>query len=239
MRRIVSVLLITLISFALTACGSNSAVSETASSDTSEETSSSSSESSSETSEESSEATESGEVTTAESSAEEATENTGSTLVVYFSATGTTEALAEYAADSIGAELYEIEPAEPYTDADLDYGNDNSRSTQEMNDPSARPEISGSIEDIAQYDTIFIGYPIWWGEAPRILSTFVESYDLSGKTIVPFCTSSSSGIGSSATKLAELTSGAEWLEGERFGSGTSRDEIVSWINGLGLGITAE
>ncbi|MCM1578160.1 MAG: flavodoxin, partial [Ruminococcus sp.] len=114
-------------------------------------------------------------------------------LVAYFSATNTTEGVAKRIADGLNADIYEIIPAEPYTSADLDYGDNNSRSTIEMNDPNSRPAISGSVENMGQYDIIFIGYPIWWGDAPRIVSTFMESYDFSGKTIVPFCTSGGSG----------------------------------------------
>ncbi len=161
-------------------------------------------------------------------------------LVAYFSATGTTKALAEYAADAVKGDLYEIVPQQPYTSADLDYGDRNSRSTKEMNDKSSRPAINGSVSDMSQYDIVFIGYPIWWGEAPRIINTFVESYDFSGKTIVPFCTSSSSGMGSSAKNLHSLASdSATWLDGARLSSGASRGDIVSWINGLGLEIKAE
>lgn len=161
-------------------------------------------------------------------------------LVAYFSATGTTKNLAEYAADAMGADIYEIVPQQPYTDADLDYGDRNSRSTKEMNDPSSRPEINGSVENMADYDIVFIGYPIWWGEAPRIISTFMDSYDFSGKTIVPFCTSSSSGLGSSATNLHTLVSdSAIWLDGARLNSNSSRNDMVSWINGFGLDIKAE
>ena len=157
-------------------------------------------------------------------------------LVAYFSATNTTEGVAEYIANGLDAKLYEIVPKEPYTDADLDYNDDSSRSTIEMNDPGARPEISGSVENIDQYDIVFLGYPIWWGEAPRIVSTFVESYDFSGKTIVPFCTSGGSGMGSSASNLEQLTSGATWLEGRRLNGGDSQDTVMEWVNGLGLNL---
>lgn len=160
-------------------------------------------------------------------------------LVAYFSATNTTEGVAEQIADSLSADLYEIVPEQPYTDADLNYHDDNSRSTIEMNDPAARPAISGSVENMEQYTIVFIGYPIWWGEAPRILNTFVESYDFSGKTIVPFCTSGGSGVGSSATNLEALTDGATWPSGTRLNGGSSRETIVDWVNGLGLDITAE
>lgn len=155
-------------------------------------------------------------------------------LVAYFSATNTTKGVAEHIANGLDAELYEIVPEEPYTDADLDHNDDNSRSTIEMNDPDVRPAISGSVEDMDQYDIVFLGYPIWWGQAPRIVSTFVESYDLSGKTIVPFCTSGGSGIGSSATDLEQLMSGATWLEGQRLNGGDPQDTVMEWVNGLDL-----
>ena len=174
-------------------------------------------------------------------SASDAPEETGGpkVLVAYFSATNTTKGVAETIAASTGGDLYAITPAQPYTSADLNYNDDNSRSTMEMNDPDARPEISVSVADMAQYDIVFLGYPIWWGEAPRIINTFVESYDLSGKTIVPFCTSGSSGIGSSATNLQSAASGASWLSGQRLNSGVSQSEIAQWVNGLGLELSAE
>lgn len=155
-------------------------------------------------------------------------------LVAYFSATNTTEGVAERIAAGLNADIYEIVPAEPYTSADLDYGDNNSRTTIEMNAPDARPAISGSVENMARYDIVFIGYPIWWGEAPRIVSTFMESYDFSGKTIVPFCTSGGSGMGLSASNLEALTSGAEWLGGKRLHGGDSKDTVMDWVNSLGL-----
>ena len=155
-------------------------------------------------------------------------------LVAYFSATGTTKGVAEHIANGLNADIYEIVPENPYTDADLNYNDNNSRTTIEMNDPNARPAISGSVENMEQYDIIFVGYPIWWGEAPRIVSTFMESYDFSGKTIVPFCTSGGSGIGSSASNLERLTSGATWLDGRRLNGSDSQDTVMEWVNGLGL-----
>ena len=155
-------------------------------------------------------------------------------LVAYFSCTGNTEKIAGYVADALGAETYQILPAEPYTAADLNYGDSSSRTTKEQNDPSARPEISGTIKNIGDYDVIFLGYPIWHGQAPKILYTFVESYDLSGKTIVPFCTSGSSGIGGSAANLSASTDGATWLPGNRFSGSASRESVEDWINGLGI-----
>lgn len=155
-------------------------------------------------------------------------------LVAYFSATGTTKGVAEHIANGLNADLYEIVPEDPYTEADLDYNDSGSRTTIEMNDPDARPAISGSVEDMDQYTIVFIGYPIWWGDAPRIISTFMESYDFSGKTIVPFCTSGGSGIDSSAASLEQLTSGAVWLSGRRLNGSDSQDAVMEWVNSLGL-----
>ena len=161
-------------------------------------------------------------------------------LVAYFSATVNTKALAEFAADAVHADIYEIVPETPYTDEDLDYGNDQSRTSLEMNDAHARPAISGGVENMEQYDILLMGYPIWWGQAPRIISTFLESYDFGGKTIVPFCTSGSSDIGSSAQNLHALTDPATtWLDGARLRSNAAHDDIAQWINSLNLGITAE
>ena len=155
-------------------------------------------------------------------------------LVAYFSATNHTEGVAEKLADGLGADLYEITPEQPYTDEDLDYNNSESRSSVEMNDPSARPGISGSVENMEQYDIVFIGYPIWWGEAPRIMSTFIESYDFSGKTLVAFCTSASSGFGSSDSALRSAASEATWLDGRRFSADASAEDIMEWADGLPL-----
>ena len=171
--------------------------------------------------------------TTATSADEEASR----VLVAYFSCTGNTEAVATQAAELLGADLYEIVPEIPYTEEDLNYNDSSSRATTEQNDPDARPAISGSIEDISQYETILLGYPIWWGEVPRIISTFLESYDFSGKTIVPFCTSGSSGVGSSADNLHDLCSDSTiWMEGTRFdGAETTAEEIRQWLSDMGVG----
>lgn len=151
------------------------------------------------------------------------------TLVVYFSCTGTTKLLAEYAAEILEADLYEITAQDPYTEADLAYYT-NGRADREQNDPDVRPAISGSVENMEEYDTILLGYPIWHGQAPRIISTFLESYDLSGKTILPFCTSHSSGMGSSADDLQALCSDSTyWMEGKRFGSETTREALEEWL----------
>lgn len=160
----------------------------------------------------------------------EADEAHSDTLVAYFSATGNTRAVAESMAALTGADLYEIVPADPYTEDDLDYGNSESRTSLEMDDPDARPEIAGEPLDLTGYTTLYLGYPIWHGEAPRILSTFVESHDLSGLTIRPFCTSGSSGIGRSAEGLEALAGGGTWLEGRRFPSDVRDEELQAWID---------
>ena len=161
-------------------------------------------------------------------------EATPSTLVAYFSATGNTEGVAEHLQAILDADLYEIVPAEPYSDDDLNYNVSDCRANREQNDPDARPAVDGTVENMDGYDVIFLGYPIWWGEAPRIISTFLESYDFSGKTIVPFCTSASSGMGGSAENLAALAADTAWLEGARFAPGTSQEEVAAWVDGLGL-----
>lgn len=158
--------------------------------------------------------------------------NGKSTLVVYFSATGTTKNVAEVIAEYIDADIYEIIPEEAYTESDLNYSNSNSRTTIEQNDDSARPKISNLPESIRQYDTIILGYPIWHGQASRIISTFLEAYDFGGKTIIPFCTSHSSGIGSSDANLYSLASGAEWISGMRFAGDASKESITEWIDSL-------
>lgn len=152
-------------------------------------------------------------------------------LVAYFSCTGTTKSIAEYAAEILDADLYEIVPEIPYEENDLNYSNSSSRATKEQNDINARPAISGIVENMDEYDTILLAYPIWWGQAPRIINTFLEGYDFSDKNMVPVCTSHSSGIGSSAKNLHSLCSDAtRWMEGVRFAFGTPKVEIEKWID---------
>lgn len=161
----------------------------------------------------------------------------GKVLVAYFSATNNTEGVASRIKTALGeeADLFEIVPETPYTSADLNYNTD-CRANDEQNDPGARPAVAASckVEDMGQYDVIFLGYPIWWGQAPKLLYSFLESYDLSGKTIVPFCTSGSSGVGSSATNLASSAPGATWLSGHRFSASASQSAVTDWVNGLEL-----
>ena len=159
----------------------------------------------------------------------------GKSLIVYFSCTDTTKKIAEYVQEITGADIYRIEPEVPYTAEDLNYGDASTRAAREQNDSSARPAIAGKVENMSRYQNIVIAYPIWWGQAPRIISTFLESYDFSGKTIVPVCTSHSSGIGSSATNLHALTDGSvTWLEGRRFSSTTTKEEVAQWLKDSGI-----
>lgn len=153
-------------------------------------------------------------------------------LVVYFSATGTTKDIAEKIAAITDADLYEIKAAQEYTETDLDWNDSNSRTTLEQDDKSVRPEIASDPVSLEGYTTIYIGFPIWWGEEPRIMDTFVESYSFDGITMIPFCTSSSSGIGRSGQNLAENAGSGNWLDGQRFGAGAPETEIQSWIEGL-------
>ena len=152
-------------------------------------------------------------------------------LVAYFSATGTTKGVAEHIANGLNADIYEIVPEEAYTDADLDYNDNNSRTTIEMNDPDARPAISGSVENMEQYDIIFVGV-IWWYVAPTIINTFLESYDFSGKTIVPFATSGGSGMGSTNEKLAPSCPGAILMKGKMLNGLLSQEELKAWVKSL-------
>ena len=162
-------------------------------------------------------------------------ENMKNILVAYFSCTGNTRSLAEQIADILKADLYEIKPQIPYSSEDLNWRKSSSRSTREQNDSSSRPAISGNVANFEQYNIVFLGYPIWFGQAPKIICTFLEKYDFSGKTIVPFCTSGSSSIGSSASNLHKLCSNnTTWFPGSRFANNTSRSAIVTWINGLSL-----
>lgn len=156
------------------------------------------------------------------------------TLVACFSLTGNTKTIAEYAANYLKADLFEITAADPYTEQDVQYGTD-CRADREQQDPDARPEIANVVENIGRYKTILLGYPIWHSQAPRIISTFLESYDLSGVTIVPFCTSDASPLGSSAVELYPLSPKAKWMEGIRFEIGTDEQTVQTWIDSLRLG----
>ena len=153
-------------------------------------------------------------------------------LVAVFSASGVTKRVGQEIARISGGDFFEIVPVDKYTNADLNYMNSRSRSSVEMNDPSVRPAIAGRVSDIDSYDTVIIGFPIWWGEEPRIMDSFVESYNFDGKTMIPFCTSGSSGIGMSGKNLESNAGSGNWLDGERFGGGVSEDDLKTWIEGL-------
>ena len=206
MKKIIALLIAALLVFGLTACGGSSESAE---------------ENPAETAESSSDET-----------AAEETQTDKDVLVVYFSAAGTTKGVAEKIASLTGADLYEIKAAQEYTAEDLDWNDSDSRTTHEQNDPSVRPEIGSDPVSLEGYSTIYIGFPIWWGEEPRIMDTFVESYDFDGITMIPFCTSSSSGIGMSGKNLESKAGSGKWLDGQRFSGSVSEDELQTWIEGL-------
>lgn len=156
------------------------------------------------------------------------------TLVAYFSASGQTANLAKTLAGVTGGDLFEIVPETAYTAADLDWMDKKSRSTIEMKDPKSRPAIAGKVADMTQYDTVFVGFPIWWYQAPRIIETFLESYDFSGKTVIPFATSGGSGMGKTNEKLAPSCPGAKLLHGKVFNSYSSKADLSAWIETLSL-----
>lgn len=160
----------------------------------------------------------------------------GNVLVVYYSATGNTENAASYIAQATGGDLFEITPAEPYTDDDLNWSDENSRVTREHEDESLRDvELTTTqVENWDSYDTVFLGYPIWWGIAAWPVDGFVEANDFTGKTVIPFCTSSSSGLGESGELLAELAASGDWQEGQRFRSSVSQEDVNEWVDSLGL-----
>lgn len=185
---------------------------------------------------ESSEQAESNTEESAENTADKTNSKTGKTLVVYYSASGNTERVAKAAAEAAGADLFEIVPVEPYTSDDLNWTNDNSRVSREHDDESLRNVelVSTEVENWDSYDTVLIGYPIWWGIAAWPTDGFVKANDFTGKTVIPFCTAASSGIGQSGKLLADLAGTGDWQEGQRFASGASDKEVAAWVAGLGL-----
>ena len=167
------------------------------------------------------------------------TQSAGNTLVVYYSATGNTEEAAGSIANLTGGDLFELVPTDPYTSEDLTWTDPESRVSTEHDARVAGDTVTVDLEQITpdnwdDYDTVFIGYPIWWGEAAWPVDGFVQANDFTGKTVIPFCTSSSSGLGESGTLLAEMAGTGDWLEGQRFSSGVSEDDVETWLNGLGL-----
>ena len=162
--------------------------------------------------------------------------DSGNVLVVYYSATGNTETVANYIAEATGGDIFEITPAEPYTSDDLNWTDENSRVSREYADESLRDvELTTTeVENWDSYDTVFIGYPIWWGIAAWPVDGFVEANDFTGKTVIPFCTSSSSGLGESGELLADLAGTGDWQEGQRFRSSVSQEDVNEWVDSLGL-----
>ena len=225
MKRLTALLLSVVLVLSLAACGS---ANKPASSTTQPETSAPTEQPATEPSESSSTAP-------AESEPETQPE-TGKTLVVYYSASGNTERVAKDIAEAAGADLFEIVPTEVYTSDDLDWTNPDSRVSREHDDESLRdvPLTTTEVPDWDSYDTVFIGYPIWWGIAAWPVDTFVKNNDFTGKTVIPFATSSSSGMGQSGSLLADMAGTGEWQEGQRFSSGVSSDDVQSGVNGLGL-----
>ena len=217
--------------FSFTARSSrSSSSSDTSDTSSSVNSSSQSSQSSSQSDSSSSESSQS------DSSQAESETETGGTLVVYFSATGNTEEAANYIAELTGGDLFELEPADPYTDADLNYGDQDSRVVYEHDNPDARDVelVADTVENWDKYGTVFIGYPIWWGIAAWPVDTFIEANDFTGKTVIPFCTSTSSGLGESGELLAEMAGTGDWLEGQRFPSSVSEEDVQAWLDELGL-----
>lgn len=225
MKKLTALLLSVVLVLSLAACGS---ANKPASSTTQPETSAPTEQPATEPSESSSTAP-------AESEPETQPE-TGKTLVVYYSASGNTERVAKDIAEAAGADLFEIVPTEAYTSDDLDWTNPDSRVSREHDDESLRdvPLTTTEVPDWDSYDTVFIGYPIWWGIAAWPVDTFVKNNDFTGKTVIPFATSSSSGMGQSGSLLTDMAGTGEWQEGQRFSSGVSSDDVQSWVNGLGL-----
>lgn len=220
MKKLTALLLSVVLVLSLAACGSTN---KPASSTTQPETSAPT------------EQPESSSTAPAESEPETQPE-TGKTLVVYYSASGNTERVAKDIAEAAGADLFEIVPTEVYTSEDLNWTNSDSRVSREHDDESLRdvPLTTTEVPDWDSYDTVFIGYPIWWGIAAWPVDTFVKNNDFTGKTVIPFATSSSSGMGQSGSLLADMAGTGEWQEGQRFSSGVSSDDVQSWVNGLGL-----
>ena len=176
------------------------------------------------------------ESTASEATASKTSDGTGNTLVVYFSATGNTEKAAKYIADITGGTLFQLEPTDPCTTEDLNYSDDNSRVSREYADESLRDVklVADTVDNWDSYDTVFIGYPIWWGIAAWPVDGFVKANDFTGKTVIPFCTSASSGIGQSGEQLAEMAGTGNWLEGQRFSSSVSEGDVQTWLDGLNL-----
>lgn len=230
MKKLVALLLSLSMIFALTACSSNSSTNNTANTQPGTESTGAVTESSV------GETTEAPAGADTEEPSEDMESAEGKTLVVYYSATGNTEEAAGYIAAATGADTLELVPVEPYTDEDLNYNDDSSRVVYEHDNPDARDVelVESTVSDWESYDTVFIGYPIWWGIAAWPVDAFIEANDFTGKTVIPFCTSASSGLGESGKLLAEAAGTGNWLEGIRFSSSVSEAAVQTWLEELGL-----
>ena len=224
-KRLLSCVLAGSVALALAACGQQSAGGSSAGN-----------QSTSQSTDQSREEVSSAAQSAAGSGADTSGTERGNVLVVYYSATGNTENAANYIAEATGGDIFEITPAEPYTDDDLNWSDENSRVSREYADESLRDvELTTTqVENWDSYDTVFIGYPIWWGIAAWPVDGFVEANDFTGKTVIPFCTSSSSGLGESGELLAELAGTGDWQEGQRFRSSVSQEDVNEWVDSLGL-----
>lgn len=241
MKKLTALFLGVTLTVSLAACGSINTSSASSSSSSAEASSSSESAEVTETpteapTESSSSETEEPAVAESESSEAEAQPETGKTLVVYYSASGNTERVAKDIAETAGADLFEIVPTEVYTDEDLNWSNSNSRVSREHDDESLRdvPLTNTEVENWDSYDTVFIGYPIWWGIAAWPVDGFVKANDFTGKTVIPFATSASSGMGQSGSLLADMAGTGDWQEGQRFSSGAGTSDVQEWVSSLGL-----
>ncbi|HIU32577.1 MAG TPA: flavodoxin [Candidatus Caccousia avistercoris] len=238
MKKLLALWLGIAMTLGLTACsgGAASSAAPSAASSEAAPASSAAEEASSAASEQEEPSSAAAEPESGESQAAEETAEGGRTLVVYFSATGNTEEAAGYIASLTGGDLFELEPAQPYTSEDLNYGNEDSRVSREHADESLRDVelVADTVENWEDYDTVFLGYPIWWGIAAWPVDTFVEANDFTGKTVIPFATSASSGLGESGRLLAELAGTGDWQEGMRFRSSVSEADVQSWLEELGL-----
>lgn len=234
MKKLTALLLSLSMIFALTACGSNGSTNSTTDTQSGSESTAPATETPTEA------PTEVPTEASAEITTEEPSEDTesaeGKTLVVYYSATGNTEEAADYIAAATGADTLELVPVEAYTDEDLNYNDDSSRVVYEHDNPDARAVelVESTVSDWESYDTVFIGYPIWWGIAAWPVDGFIEANDFTGKTVIPFCTSASSGLGESGELLAEAAGTGNWMEGIRFSSSVSEADVQTWLDGLGL-----
>ena len=235
MKKLTAILLSVLLVFSLAACGNNQQATDTTPEPSSEPVSETTSEP--EKAEQSSETSSASQSENEDNTVDTDVESTGGkTLIVYYSASGNTEEVANYIASATGGDLFEIVPTEIYTNADLDWTDDDSRVSREHDTEDERdvPLVSDTVDNWDEYDTVFIGYPIWWGIAAWPVDGFIKANDFTGKTVIPFCTSSSSGLGESGELLEEMAGTGEWLEGERFRSGASEETVRSWVEGLGL-----